>query len=212
MFVVWWLAVCLTGFAHWMSWKKSAHHRRIHPHEHLLYFFHADTGFSGNRTDMQNPWFIFLVHDWLSLRLRMSVRSSHTWVWPVFSLLSWVLAWGLVSTLKALFTVILMSYLRVSLYWFFFYEGGVTNILNNELFTQTARPAAFVIAGTVNWLSFFLVGLLFPFIVVGVQSLENIVLILQLNKNKFLSQNIFLFVFFTNTIFLLIFTSSPDIY
>ncbi|XP_023814264.1 solute carrier family 2, facilitated glucose transporter member 11-like [Oryzias latipes] len=47
--------------------------------------------------------------------------------------------------------------------------GGVTNILNNELFTQTARPAAFMIAGTVNWLSFFLVGLLFPFIVIGLQ-------------------------------------------
>ncbi|RVE68174.1 hypothetical protein OJAV_G00089910 [Oryzias javanicus] len=47
--------------------------------------------------------------------------------------------------------------------------GGVTNILNNELFTQNARPAAFMIAGTVNWLSFFLVGLFFPFIVIGLQ-------------------------------------------
>ncbi|XP_061585963.1 solute carrier family 2, facilitated glucose transporter member 11-like [Cololabis saira] len=45
--------------------------------------------------------------------------------------------------------------------------GGVTNILTTELFTQTARPAAFMIAGSVNWLSFFFIGLVFPFIVLG---------------------------------------------
>lgn len=50
-----------------------------------------------------------------------------------------------------------------------FHAGGVTNILNTELFTQTARPAAYVIAGSVNWLSFFFIGLVFPFIVVGVR-------------------------------------------
>nr|XP_020450149.1 solute carrier family 2, facilitated glucose transporter member 11-like isoform X2 [Monopterus albus] len=47
--------------------------------------------------------------------------------------------------------------------------GGVTNILTAELFTQTARPAAFMIAGTVNWFSFFFIGLVFPFIVIGLQ-------------------------------------------
>ncbi|XP_071755731.1 solute carrier family 2, facilitated glucose transporter member 11b [Centroberyx gerrardi] len=47
--------------------------------------------------------------------------------------------------------------------------GGVTNILNTELFTQTTRPAAYMIAGSVNWFSFFLVGMLFPFIVTGLQ-------------------------------------------
>ncbi|KAM9360462.1 solute carrier family 2, facilitated glucose transporter member 11b [Symphorus nematophorus] len=47
--------------------------------------------------------------------------------------------------------------------------GGVTNILTTELFTQTARPAAYMIAGSVNWLSFFLIGLVFPFIVLGLQ-------------------------------------------
>uniref|UniRef100_A0A667YR18 Solute carrier family 2, facilitated glucose transporter member 5 n=1 Tax=Myripristis murdjan TaxID=586833 RepID=A0A667YR18_9TELE len=45
--------------------------------------------------------------------------------------------------------------------------GGVTNILNTELFTQTARPAAYMIAGSVNWFSFFFIGMLFPFIVVS---------------------------------------------
>ncbi|KAG7244024.1 hypothetical protein INR49_006185 [Caranx melampygus] len=47
--------------------------------------------------------------------------------------------------------------------------GGVTNILTAELFTQTTRPAAYTITGFVSWLSFFFVGLLFPFIVIGLQ-------------------------------------------
>ncbi|KAK5604144.1 hypothetical protein CRENBAI_022471 [Crenichthys baileyi] len=47
--------------------------------------------------------------------------------------------------------------------------GGVTNILTTEMFKQTTRPAAFMIAGSVNWLSFFFIGLLFPFIVIGLQ-------------------------------------------
>uniref|UniRef100_A0A8C6STL4 Solute carrier family 2 member 11b n=1 Tax=Neogobius melanostomus TaxID=47308 RepID=A0A8C6STL4_9GOBI len=47
--------------------------------------------------------------------------------------------------------------------------GGVTNILTTELFTQASRPAAYMIAGSVNWCSFFFIGLLFPFIVRGLQ-------------------------------------------
>ncbi|XP_013869860.1 solute carrier family 2, facilitated glucose transporter member 11 [Austrofundulus limnaeus] len=47
--------------------------------------------------------------------------------------------------------------------------GGVTNILTTELFTQTSRPAAFMIAGSINWLSFFFIGLVFPFIMIGLQ-------------------------------------------
>nr|XP_043881162.1 solute carrier family 2, facilitated glucose transporter member 11-like isoform X2 [Solea senegalensis] len=45
--------------------------------------------------------------------------------------------------------------------------GGVTNILTTELFTQTSRPAAYIITGTVNWTSFFFISLVFPFIVIG---------------------------------------------
>ncbi|XP_044226928.1 solute carrier family 2, facilitated glucose transporter member 11-like isoform X1 [Thunnus albacares] len=45
--------------------------------------------------------------------------------------------------------------------------GGVTNILTAELFTQTSRPAAYMIAGSVNWLSFFFISMVFPFIVIG---------------------------------------------
>ncbi|XP_061731631.1 solute carrier family 2, facilitated glucose transporter member 9 [Nerophis ophidion] len=42
--------------------------------------------------------------------------------------------------------------------------GGIPFILTGELFEQAYRPAAFMIAGTVNWLANFTVGLLFPFI------------------------------------------------
>ncbi|XP_051548909.1 solute carrier family 2, facilitated glucose transporter member 11b isoform X1 [Myxocyprinus asiaticus] len=47
--------------------------------------------------------------------------------------------------------------------------GGVTNILTTELFTQTARPAAYMIGGSFNWTSFFFIGMVFPFIVNGLQ-------------------------------------------
>ncbi|XP_061107973.1 solute carrier family 2, facilitated glucose transporter member 9 [Conger conger] len=42
--------------------------------------------------------------------------------------------------------------------------GGIPFILTGELFEQSFRPAAFMIAGTINWLANFAVGLLFPFI------------------------------------------------
>ncbi|TRY96692.1 hypothetical protein DNTS_005941 [Danionella cerebrum] len=47
--------------------------------------------------------------------------------------------------------------------------GGVTNILTTELFTQTDRPAAYMIGGSINWTSFFLIGMIFPFIVTGLK-------------------------------------------
>ncbi|KAK5871416.1 hypothetical protein PBY51_004300 [Eleginops maclovinus] len=47
--------------------------------------------------------------------------------------------------------------------------GGVTNILTTELFTQTTRPAAYMIAGSLNWLSFFFISMVFPFVVVGLE-------------------------------------------
>ncbi|TSK14610.1 Solute carrier family 2, facilitated glucose transporter member 11 [Bagarius yarrelli] len=43
--------------------------------------------------------------------------------------------------------------------------AGVTGILPTELFNQMARPAAYMIAGSMMWLNLFLVGMAFPFIV-----------------------------------------------
>ncbi|EDL99996.1 similar to solute carrier family 2, member 9 isoform a, isoform CRA_c [Rattus norvegicus] len=48
--------------------------------------------------------------------------------------------------------------------------GGIPFILTGEFFQQSERPAAFIIAGTVNWLSNFVVGLLFPFIQKSLES------------------------------------------
>ncbi|XP_044537389.1 solute carrier family 2, facilitated glucose transporter member 9 [Gracilinanus agilis] len=48
--------------------------------------------------------------------------------------------------------------------------GGIPFILTGEFFQQAQRPAAFMIAGTVNWLSNFAVGLLFPYIVEGLDT------------------------------------------
>nr|XP_033805080.1 solute carrier family 2, facilitated glucose transporter member 9 isoform X2 [Geotrypetes seraphini] len=42
--------------------------------------------------------------------------------------------------------------------------GGIPFVLTGELFQQSHRSAAFMIAGTVNWFSNFVVGLVFPFI------------------------------------------------
>ncbi|XP_070695195.1 solute carrier family 2, facilitated glucose transporter member 9 [Pempheris klunzingeri] len=55
--------------------------------------------------------------------------------------------------------------------------GGIPFILTGELFEQSYRPAAFMIAGTVNWLSNFAVGLLFPFIQESLQSFAFLVFV-----------------------------------
>ncbi|XP_061116550.1 solute carrier family 2, facilitated glucose transporter member 11 isoform X2 [Conger conger] len=45
--------------------------------------------------------------------------------------------------------------------------AGVTGILPTEVFSQTARPAAYMLAGSMMWINLFLMGMLFPFIVRG---------------------------------------------
>ncbi|KAK6483457.1 solute carrier family 2 [Huso huso] len=44
--------------------------------------------------------------------------------------------------------------------------AGVTGILPTEIFDQNSRPAAYMISGSLMWSMLFLVGMLFPFIVV----------------------------------------------
>ncbi|XP_034725979.1 solute carrier family 2, facilitated glucose transporter member 9 isoform X1 [Etheostoma cragini] len=55
--------------------------------------------------------------------------------------------------------------------------GGIPFVLTGELFEQSYRPAAFMIAGIVNWLSNFAVGLLFPFIQDTLQSFAFLVFV-----------------------------------
>ncbi|XP_069070770.1 solute carrier family 2, facilitated glucose transporter member 11-like isoform X2 [Pleurodeles waltl] len=45
--------------------------------------------------------------------------------------------------------------------------GGVTTTLMLELFTQSSRPAALTLGGSMGWISFFVIGMIFPFIVNG---------------------------------------------
>uniref|UniRef100_A0A3Q2FMA6 Solute carrier family 2 member 11a n=1 Tax=Cyprinodon variegatus TaxID=28743 RepID=A0A3Q2FMA6_CYPVA len=45
--------------------------------------------------------------------------------------------------------------------------AGVTGVLPTEIFNQTARPAAYMIAGSMMWLNLFFVGMIFPFLVSG---------------------------------------------
>lgn len=48
--------------------------------------------------------------------------------------------------------------------------GPIPYVVTTEMFRQSARPAAFMVAGSVHWLSNFTVGLVFPFMEVGVTS------------------------------------------
>ncbi|KAK9530746.1 hypothetical protein VZT92_012230 [Zoarces viviparus] len=87
--------------------------------------------------------------------------------------------YGLMSCWSVVFTVALILQSRgvagmayVSMACVFAYilsfglgPAGVTGILPAEIFDQTARPAAYMVAGSCMWISLFLVGMLFPFIV-----------------------------------------------
>ncbi|NXX94450.1 GTR11 protein, partial [Centropus bengalensis] len=57
--------------------------------------------------------------------------------------------------------------------------GGITNTLTAELFIQSSRPAAYMIAGAISWGSFFTVGMLFPFIVTGLRQYCFLVFLLE---------------------------------
>lgn len=46
--------------------------------------------------------------------------------------------------------------------------GPIPALLITEIFLQSSRPSAFMVGGSVHWLSNFTVGLIFPFIQVSV--------------------------------------------
>lgn len=45
--------------------------------------------------------------------------------------------------------------------------GSVVTVITAEIFRQSSRPAAFMVGGSVHWLSNFTVGLVFPFLEVS---------------------------------------------
>ncbi|XP_068094840.1 solute carrier family 2, facilitated glucose transporter member 11-like isoform X2 [Hyperolius riggenbachi] len=80
----------------------------------------------------------------IMLTITLTYQEAHSWV-PYLSMtgvLAFILSFGLGP-------------------------GGATNTLTAEFFTQSTRAGAFIVAGSVNWTSFFVVGMVFPFIVNG---------------------------------------------
>ncbi|KAM9837394.1 solute carrier family 2, facilitated glucose transporter member 11-like [Aulostomus maculatus] len=87
--------------------------------------------------------------------------------------------YSLMSCWSVVFTVALvclslgvrgMSYLSMACVFAYILSfglgpAGVTGVLPAEIFDQSARPAAYMVAGSLMWISLFLVGMLFPFIV-----------------------------------------------
>ncbi|KAF3860329.1 hypothetical protein F7725_000584, partial [Dissostichus mawsoni] len=53
--------------------------------------------------------------------------------------------------------------------------SSIPNVVTTEMFRQSARPAAFMVAGSVHWLSNFTVGLVFPFLERGLGSYSFII-------------------------------------
>lgn len=162
--------VFLAGDAHRFSGKEGPHHGGVHSDEHLLCFIHTGPHVPGQSFSFHSRCLLWraclqitrvilplggqscrpLHQHGLRLCFYPQLRLRPRWGRGQFVLFDSAASAGLSGPSS-------------------FLAGGGTNILTTELFTQTARPAAYVIAGTVNWLSFFFIGLVFPFIVVGVQ-------------------------------------------
>lgn len=47
---------------------------------------------------------------------------------------------------------------------FLCFEAGVPFLITAELFKQSHRPAAYTVGGSLNWMSNFTIGFIFPFL------------------------------------------------
>ena len=54
------------------------------------------------------------------------------------------------------------------------FAAGVPFLITAELFKQSHRPAAYTVAGCLNWLSNFTIGFVFPFLEVRANSYSTI--------------------------------------
>uniref|UniRef100_A0A665VJK2 Solute carrier family 2, facilitated glucose transporter member 5 n=1 Tax=Echeneis naucrates TaxID=173247 RepID=A0A665VJK2_ECHNA len=72
----------------------------------------------------------------------------------------------LMTIWAVVFTIALVKYSFLKLiYIHSHFSAGVTGVLPTEIFNQTARPAAYMIAGSMMWLNLFITGMIFPFLV-----------------------------------------------
>ncbi|KAK2862049.1 hypothetical protein Q5P01_001582 [Channa striata] len=85
--------------------------------------------------------------------------------------------WAVVFTIALLFqhNISWMPYLSMTCVFTYILSfglgpAGVTVILPTEIFNQTARPAAYMIAGSMMWLNLFIIGMIFPFLVSGLSA------------------------------------------
>ncbi|XP_011473386.2 solute carrier family 2, facilitated glucose transporter member 9 [Oryzias latipes] len=101
------------------------------------------------------------------LLIEYSGRRPLLWGGYGFMSLIWVLV---TITLNLKDTYYWISYLSAALIFLFFVffcggPGAATGTLNNELFTQSNRLAAFALVGFLRWFMFAMQGLIFPFII-----------------------------------------------
>ncbi|KAM9813502.1 solute carrier family 2, facilitated glucose transporter member 11-like [Neosynchiropus ocellatus] len=82
--------------------------------------------------------------------------------------------WAIVFTVALSFEHIIswMPYLSMACIFTYILSfgmgpAGVTGVLPTEIFNQTARPAAYMVAGSMMWINLFIVGMVFPFLVSG---------------------------------------------
>ncbi|XP_033823168.1 solute carrier family 2, facilitated glucose transporter member 11 [Periophthalmus magnuspinnatus] len=84
--------------------------------------------------------------------------------------------WAVVFTIALLFEhyISWMPYLSMACIFTYILSfgmgpAGVTGVLPTEIFNQSARPAAYMIAGSMMWINLFIVGMIFPFLVSGLK-------------------------------------------
>nr|XP_046167943.1 solute carrier family 2, facilitated glucose transporter member 11-like [Oncorhynchus gorbuscha] len=83
-----------------------------------------------------------------------------------------MMVWAIVFTIALCFEhkVDWMPYLSMACIFTYILSfgmgpAGVTGVLPTEIFSQTARPAAYMIAGSMMWINLFIMGMIFPFLV-----------------------------------------------
>lgn len=147
-------------------------------HHHVCTHCHADH--QGNYTpSLQHTTFLCVVEQTFICvcSCRTWTQSSHMWTLAWSSVSSAFMDLDLVSFLLLIFfcsqkeknasiytthsNLITLSFLLP------FSSAGVSMALPADLFLQAWRPSAYVISGTISWLSMFLVGILFGYIVVS---------------------------------------------
>ncbi|XP_052537620.1 solute carrier family 2, facilitated glucose transporter member 9 isoform X1 [Tympanuchus pallidicinctus] len=109
------------------------------------------------------------------LTVSLTLQNNVTWLpyLSIFCILA-IIASFCIGPENRVFELLRKRYNRIALCMVAsplnFGDGGIPFVLTGEFFQQSQRPAAFMVAGTVNWLCNFAVGLLFPFIQSGLQN------------------------------------------